>query len=382
MNNFYSRKFKNEDSSQINNLYRLIKGVNRTDAQYSWEWLKTWDGIGSSWLMFDSTRPPEDQLVCQYSLIPIPLSYYGKSCIAGKTENCMSHPDLRGKRVYFPHEKKYFEEAKSRFQAFFTTTGKGAPGRVRRKLGYYPLDLWTRYYYFHNLKDCIAYHRSNAKKDTTNSSPLKKFALTTIKSLVGVFEFVRMSNMPTAHANGYSYKIVDSGDSTLEQIEKLWNSNKENFGITIARTQNYMRWRIDENPYHDYKYLFLYKDKEVIGYIVFNKNKEDLLSILDVIVDKNDNFHLIQIFRSLITESKRMSNKGIICRTVFGNELLEKAFAGFGSKRKVSKQWIENQQNKGKEAHDFYGVVLDSLDITKKSINPKNWYITALFLES
>jgi hypothetical protein len=143
-----------------------------------------------------------------------------------------------------------------------------------------------------------------------------------------------------------------------------------------------MKWRIDENPYHDYQYLFLYKKEIFIGYIIFEKNAQDLLSILDVIVDKNENFHFIQIFKSLIIESKRMNCKGIICRTVFGNELLEKAFKNYGSKRKVSRSWIDSQQKKGKEVHDFYGVVLDSVDVTQKSNNPKNWYITGLFLES
>ena len=60
----------------------------------------------------------------------------------------MSHPDIRGTGIYFPHEKKYFELAKNRFKVFFTTAGdvaKGAPGRAREKLGYRAFDDWAIY---------------------------------------------------------------------------------------------------------------------------------------------------------------------------------------------------------------------------------------------
>ena len=113
-----------------------------------WEWVNTWDGQGGIWLVFDNERNSEDQLIAQYSLIPTPLSFFGKKYIAGKTENCMSHPDIRGKGIYFPHEKKYFEIAKNRFKVFFTTTGnvaKGTPGRIRKKLGYRAFDDWVSY---------------------------------------------------------------------------------------------------------------------------------------------------------------------------------------------------------------------------------------------
>ena len=379
---YFSRAFKPDDAQCIIDLYKTLTGRIRTIKQYSWEWIETWDGNGSAWLMFDTNRTAGDQLVCQYSLIPTPLSFYGNSCLAGKTENCMSHPDLRGKRLYFPHEKEYFEEAKKRFQAFFTTTGKGAPGRVRTKLGYFPLDIWTRYYYFHTRKDCIAYHQNNAKKETKNKNVVKKNAIYAIKYLIGLIEYRRMKRISTQVLEGYTYKIVSKNNSPLQQIEEFWNSNKMNFGITIDRNKEYMNWRIEQNPYHNYKYLLLFKNEILVGYIIYEKDKQELLNILDVVVDKNDTFHFNQIFNNLIIESKENSCRGIICRTVFGNDVLKKAFVNYGSKRKVSPEWIERQQSKGKEVHDFYGVVLDNIDCFNKSSNPINWYITGLFLES
>lgn len=136
------------DEKHINALYKLITDKYRSRDEYLWEWINTWNGQGSIWLVFDDERIADDQLIAQYSLIPTPLSFFGKNIVAGKTENCMSHPDIRGTGVYFPHEKKYFEIAKKRFMVFITTTGnvaKGAPGRVREKLGYRAFDDWAIY---------------------------------------------------------------------------------------------------------------------------------------------------------------------------------------------------------------------------------------------
>ena len=93
--NQVSRPYRPGDEAQINRLYATITGRERTPEQYAWEWLETWDGRGTMDLMFDLDRPEDDQLIAQYSLIPTPLSVFGKPSLAGKTENCMSHPDHR-----------------------------------------------------------------------------------------------------------------------------------------------------------------------------------------------------------------------------------------------------------------------------------------------
>ncbi len=148
--NIISRKYHLGDEVQINGLYRLIAKKDRSIQEYLWEWINTWDGQGSIWLMLEKKKPKNKQIIGQYSLIPTPFSFWGKRYLAGKTENCMSHPDYRGTGIYFLHEKEYFEEAKKRFQLFFTTAGnaaKGAPGAVRRKLNYTAFDSWLQYGY-------------------------------------------------------------------------------------------------------------------------------------------------------------------------------------------------------------------------------------------
>ena len=118
------RAYKPGDEAGINRLYKLITGLDRSVSEYRWEWVDTWAGQGGIWLLFDNDRKSDDRLIAQYSLIPTPMSFLGKAYMAGKTENCMSHPDYRGKGIYYPHEKKYFEEAQKRFDVFFPSRSK------------------------------------------------------------------------------------------------------------------------------------------------------------------------------------------------------------------------------------------------------------------
>ena len=152
-NNFENQKMRTflpGDEVAINALYKLITGIERSPEEFSWEWIDTWDGQGSMWLAFDRIQKPGDRLIMQYSLIPTPLSFWGEHYLAGKTENCMCHPEYRSSGRYFPHEKNCFKEAQKRFQVFFTTAGNvsnGAAGAIRRKLGYIAFDSWINYFY-------------------------------------------------------------------------------------------------------------------------------------------------------------------------------------------------------------------------------------------
>ena len=222
-----------------------------------WEWVNTWDGQGGIWLVFDNERNTEDQLIAQYSLIPTPLSFFGKKYIAGKTENCMSHPDIRGKGIYFPHEKKYFEIAKNRFKVFFTTTGniaKGVPGRIREKLGYRAFDDWVSY-------------RVLIKSQLPPDSLIPMFPSFIKKNqmLGRIFAYffsilLRGIHQPPKFTLTNQIKIFNDMDVSFSQIEDLWKRNKSRYGITVDRSALYLNWRLKDNPYHNHTFLCHYEN--------------------------------------------------------------------------------------------------------------------------
>ena len=107
--NYITKVYESGDEVDINHLYKVVAKIDRNSREHNWEWVNTWDGVGEMYLMIDTEKKTGEQVVCQYSLIPTPVSYFGKYLSGGKTENCMSHPDLRGKKLFFPFEKENFE---------------------------------------------------------------------------------------------------------------------------------------------------------------------------------------------------------------------------------------------------------------------------------
>ena len=317
------RAYKPGDEAGINRLYKLITGLDRSVSEYRWEWVDTWAGQGGIWLLFDNDRKSDDRLIAQYSLIPTPMSFLGKAYMAGKTENCMSHPDYRGKGIYYPHEKKYFEEAQKRFDIFFTTTGdvaKGAVGAVRRKLGYEAFDLWVRYVTYTDagsIKDGIL--KRISRKNSSLSVLENSIASVLSLAVVGVCKLF------VSGTDNKNFRFYDECSVPLSEIEELWSNNKNFYGITVARTQEYLAWRINDNPYHSYTYLTYYRDEKMVGYIILYQHRDGFFRIEDIFSEKCDRTLLVKMLKMLTRHAFEVKAKGVECNTLYGNRILRGA---------------------------------------------------------
>ena len=341
-----------------------------------WEWVNTWDGQGGIWLVFDNERNTEDQLIAQYSLIPTPLSFFGKKYIAGKTENCMSHPDIRGKGIYFPHEKKYFEIAKNRFKVFFTTTGniaKGVPGRIREKLGYRAFDDWVSY-------------RVLIKSQLPPDSLIPMFPSFIKKNqmLGRIFAYffsilLRGIPQPPKFTLTNQIKIFNDMDVSFSQIEDLWKRNKSRYGITVDRSALYLNWRLKDNPYHNHTFLCHYENDRLLGYAVLVSELNTFL-IIDIFAD-GKNKH---IFRNLLNSVRKYAfQKGIVqvkCNTIKRSKFLVSVLksAGFFNIGDLLNEYCRKKPTKPKQ---LFIYISDETDIKGNPWNNENWYLTDLVKE-
>jgi len=371
------RPYKPGDEVSINRLYKLLTGRKRSFNQYRWEWLDTWNGQGSIWLAFDEERKNGDQLIMQYSLIPTPLSVYGESFLAGKTENCMAHPDCRGKGIYFFHEQKYFEEAKKRFQIFFTTTGNvanGAPGAVRRKLGYRAFDSWINLYFLIDTKKSVQATRqgnmTGIRGDTAKGR--RENVKTFYCSL-----FVPPQSATSMH-------IVDEERAPLKDIDRLWDENKGFYGITVERSLPYLDWRINKNPYFHHQYLLYRKSGLLKGYIIFYKHKKTSVRVVDIFAENKD----IKIFRKMIKQltvwAKKNQIEKIFCTTNQNNQFLRWAFYSCGFLSSIDIRKIAGLKNNENLSYKRPFHVFVSKPVLKQhasAYKARNWYMTELVFE-
>lgn len=372
----FDRSYEPGDEIQINKLYTRITGNSRSDDEYNWEWLKTWKGQGSIWLIFEDGRPKDDQLIGQYSLMPTPLSFFGKSILTGRTENCMSHPDYRGKGMYFHHEKKYFEEAKKIYKAFFTTTGdvaRGAPGKVRQKLGYRPFDYWVTY--------SLWVDRAQMGSEVFTKLPkiFKKWGLLG-KLLSSIISFFLISLTGASKSTQQvHYKDYSENEAPLPDIEKLWNDSANLYGISIDRTMKYMQWRIINNPYVTHRFLCKYEEGKMVGYIIYTI-QDGIVHIVDILAEaKNES-----VFRSLFSQLKYLSlSQGYVmlkCHTLSKNQFLidrlrESKFLNYADLF----SWFK--KGKAEPPIQFFAYISNEVEMKQDVWDNQNWYITDLVKE-
>ena len=372
------RPYHSGDEDAINVLYKRITGRVRSHHEFMWEWVHTWNGQGSMWLIFDSENNVEGQLIAQYSLIPTPMSFFGKTYLTGKTENCMSHPDIRGTKIYFPHEEKYFKLAQKRFKAFFTTTGdvaKGAPGRIREKLGYRAFDDWATY-------------RLPVHGQISSESLMKLFPFPTLikknkilnKITVIFFNLIlKSTSKPRNISIKTKIQIKSDKDINFSQVEKLWKKNINLYGITIERTERYLNWRFKENPYHKHTYICCYKDEKLLGYAVIVIELNTCL-IIDIFADQKDK----KIFASILMAIKKYAFQEKInqikCNTNKRNSYLGEILksAGFYNIEAFFDRVCLKEPGKAKQ---IFVYISDEIEQKKNPWDNKEWFITDIMKE-
>jgi len=372
------RQFQSGDEPAINNLYRMITGIDRSIKEHNWEWVNTWRGIASMYLIFDQDRPADDQLIAQYSLIPTPLSVWGQSYLSGKTENCMSHPAIRGSGVFFYHERDSFNIAQQTYQFFFTTSGqvaKGAPGAIRKKLGYLPFDSWVRYIYW---LDTGGLYEVILRKWVSKQNNTPWWKRCTASVFVKLIHFYLLWFQP-GKVSGTSQTISES-EAPLDEITTLWQTNKTFYGISIDRNRAYMEWRINQNPYIVHQYLVL-RDKpngHLIGYLIFTHNS-NLIDVVDMLADTKQK----KIFKQLLNDLKRYARENGVNQIRFS--ILRRS--KFLARRLRAAGFIPNHIfswatfRKSILRNQFYVFIPQDLKHHPEMTRPESWYVTDLFRE-
>jgi len=361
------RKFINGDEIAINNLYRKLSGIDRSKEKFEWEWIKTWDGQGEIHLLFDEECDNQNNLVAQYSLIPIPFSVFGSVYLAGKTENCMCHPNYQKKNIYLSHEKQCFEIAKNRFKIFYTTAGGGsawAAAAIRRKIGYSPFDSWSINYFCLN-------HAS------LNNYIMDKIRIIKImKSLISCASFIICKYCKMRLVNRRSNilsDIIDEKSVRIDELDTFWVKNKKYYGVTIDRSKDYMAWRLVKNPHLKYVFLLLRMNDLINGYLIYHIDKNKIMHVDDIVVEKKDSKLVGFLIDDSISIAVEKNLSGIVCRTLKGNMFLRKSLYRKGF---VDLRWYAFYQDISKIKKQFLVYTSDDINLDKKS-----WYITNLATE-
>ena len=375
-----TRNYRAGDEYGIVSLYNLVTGRNRSVDQHRWEWLDTPEGRGRIWVI---TESDSGQIVGHHGLIPIKLDIFGKSFLMGKTENTVLHPKYSGTGIYFIYEKKFSVESKQRFDLLYTTSGRGTPGRIRKKLGYEIVGGYSNYMKITKkaiLKDLVASSIENRLLNTGIKVLSKGMACILCFALMVFFLKRHKENKDLI------FTSIESIDAIRLEIDSFWERNKNKFGITIDRSSKYLKWRIFENPNVKYDFLLARMKNRIVGYvitkIITNDPKKGV--IVDLVCENMNEVMFGSILNAAINRFKETGIHVVIFPTlssknVFNKMLLKSGFLPIenivGSISKIFK--IKSNSKK-----PLLLIKINSSKIEPVTIlNPYHWYYTDLFKE-
>lgn len=362
---FYIQKTEGECWRELNGLYNVLTGKTRSRDEYAWEWLSNPMVPSSMWVIREKST---DRVVGHHGLIPICFNVHGREILAGKTENTMIHPDYRKKVFYPAFERQAFGRARKKYDLLFTTAGKGAPGAVRRRLGYELVGNWYIYLLKVNLR-VTRLSLFNSKKTIFHKWTFARMLL-----LYAFRLYAGGRGLLRTPPKDYKLIEIKNLNTFANQAAEFWHENRRYFGITPDRNKKYLEWRIKNNPYISYRAFELRDERGVCGFAILKNSPvtlggETVIStfIEDIVVRRNDKKTYINCINKLINEFK--TSDRIACKTVYIENDLNRALKAcqmfpWRSARRVSKKNYS-------PCYAFYNT----------NISDEDWFITQLMTE-
>lgn len=372
-----SRSYKSGDEIALINLYNLVTGRSRTLEEYSWEWLETTEGQGSIWII---EKKDDGQIVGHHGLIPIPFNYFGQSMVVGKTENTLIHPQHKGNVLYFLFEREFFEEAKERFDLLYTTMGAGTPGKIRLKLGYFPVSSYLKYTKI-SCKAGLDELVDRAVAPRIKSRWLAKLVALYLKLFNYLLVPLWVNRSPTLRRR-VKLERITAIEPLLTALEELWMLSKGHYPITIDRNSRYLKWRIFDNPNVKYDFFAAFEADQLVGYVIVEHQLKQS-QIVDLIVAKNDPTLFDALLQALTNLMKTEQVNRLQFSTLAGCTYLHRSLIRNGFypltnlKSRLNTIWKQSSPERSQLLIKAINPLLDCERLSQAN----NWYYTDIFTE-
>jgi len=214
------RDYQGGEEYQILTLYKEVNEREMTLAHWTWKFAKNPFGNAVIKLMFN-----DDMLIGHYAVMPMDVQIRSKLVKAVLSVNTMTHPDYRGHGI-FPYlgEETYRDCEQKGFKFVY-----GFPNRNIYRSRVEKLE-WKGFGKMTALHKELGVQASGELGRRDSIYPIEKFD---------------------------------------ERINSLWNKIKDNYGVIVARTQEFLNWRFAEHPTVKYaKFIFQDGSKQILGYLV------------------------------------------------------------------------------------------------------------------
>lgn len=298
-----------------------------------------------------------DKVVGTQSMLPVTLFAQGTKYSTAKSETSYLSPDYRGQKIF---EKLYA-------LAVDETVANG----TKFIWGFTPaVKAWKKNLNFHvyeeSMSEVVAQVNSYKLSNIFNKSRnvfygLAKYALIN-------FDYIQRSSRIKKIFRTSSTYDVSNTLKNKDDISKLINSVKSNTLIYIDINEEYMAWRVKNNPAVKYHELYFYEGVQLAGYLVYSI-QGSCISISDATFNLD-----LNVLKYMIKYVSRLNND---CHLVkyWGNadcDINKPIFRILeDSGGKIEKDKSRNF------VYQVYDERLNKGDFS----NMKNWYVNGLWTE-
>lgn len=242
-------------------IIKLFSDVFQTyRSSHRWKWQFEANPQGKSWIMLAQDR---NQVIGQFALRRNDLNFMGQRVTAGQSCDTMVHPDYRGKGLFIQLAKQNYRTAKADgLKVAFSFPNRASYPGYMRNLGRHRICMLKCYSYR------IGYRRLLGN------------------SLDKIFRpFFRIPNrikfLIERHLLSDDLKIVTSSHIP-NQAEELLRDNLNYEVLSVWKDLQYMKWRYQDHPDHQYDFHFLYV-KNKLEALAVSRNCGENVTICELI---------------------------------------------------------------------------------------------------
>lgn len=259
-NKLQVREIRSSDISDINEVvsfHNAVYGDSRIAAQWTWEYWGNYPDLSIFAVIED-----DGVIVGTNGRIPIYLNIKGKRYLSCKSENALLHPKYRGGTIF--QDLYEFATSLSKTKKMHCIWGYTSAVTVwRNKLGFSVYDNCM-------YESILILNLQNALSEFLKSerTMIKKLALSLLAtfcylySLPFRFSFKILRRSPrTKYSIEHCLRSIDDLNALYERLRGKYPGL-----IHIDQDEQYIKWRILNNPNIKYETYFVYEDSLLRGY--------------------------------------------------------------------------------------------------------------------
>lgn len=364
-----------DEADSCNRLHNRLFEDERSLEQWRWDFVST---------LFEHQQIPYSvvddagAIVGTQALIPIRMINEQGIFWTAKSEETLIDPAYRGKRLFEKMYDQLFAYAADndlRYIWGFTMAEKAF-----RRLGFTVPALTSQLIFpFYCRRLDLLLKRAGMDRPAGFKDRVRRMGLQAgcvAARTWSAARFARSARRVRRCADAHGLQLRPVGESP-EGAGALCSRFVEQWGgTTIYRDQDYLRWRVFENPYLKPLMWGAYDGEELVGWVIFSVDEEGVGYLVDVIAATGSGrpYEAEDVVRALLVEAvRRVRNMGAVAMR--GWHVNEHPFARIVTRvaRRVGFHHVKRGQSV---------VLYDTAREGKQAdCDFANWYVTRIFME-